>query len=95
MEDDIDKIVLEFVNIPLFNKIPENVSQLKWLIDNKYWKFDKNHMPVFSEKYLLDDNEVLSWDEFNVLTATNMHNMEVMTREDWDSLCKREEAWFK
>ncbi len=92
--DNIDEIVEILVNIPIFNKIPENVNQLKWLIDNKYWKLDENNMPSFSKKDILDDNEVLSWDELNILTGTNMYNMEVLTRKEWKSLCKREESWF-
>ena len=92
---DIEEISFQLSNAPIINKVPENVRELKKLLDDKYWSFNKGQLPSFEGDKPKDDDEVLSWDSAYVLTGTSLDNLASMKREEWDELCTREQNWFK
>ena len=92
---DIEEISFQLSNAPIMNKVPENVRELKKLLDDKYWSFNNGQLPSFEGDKPKDDDEVLSWDSAYVLTDTRLDNLASMKREEWDELCAREQNWFK
>ncbi|MEM9103930.1 MAG: hypothetical protein AAGB12_16600 [Pseudomonadota bacterium] len=90
---DVVTISEELSKTPLLNKRPENIRELKYLVDNNFWIFRPEHFPVFSPEKPEDTDEVLSWDNQYVLAGTSASNMEIIKRSDWDALCRRDKDW--
>ncbi|WP_020405311.1 hypothetical protein [Hahella ganghwensis] len=87
------EIAKALAETPLLNKIPENIRELKKLLDDGYWVFSPEQFPKFNDQPPCDTTEVLSWDDNYILTGTKSENMAIMTRNDWDKLCDREANW--
>ena len=87
---DLKDISKELSSPHVFEMIPQNVRELKSLIDEGYWLFLPDNLPTFDGNPPVDLREVLSWDPVNVLVGTSVQNMEIVTRKEWDNICKRE-----
>lgn len=90
-----NEISISLANAPLFDKIPENVKELRPLMLDEYWEFKINEMPFYTGIKPTDSEEVLSWDDRYLLVGTNIENITLVSREDWDRLCNNECHWFK
>ena len=78
----------------ILHRDPDSVRDLKELILAGYWEFSAKELPIFSGPKPCDLDEVLSWDEINILMGTTKENMNVVTRTEWDSIISRERDWL-
>ncbi len=92
--NDIEFISEQLVSTPFLDNEPKSVKELYDLIKGEIWIFNKNLFPSFGGSCPKDRIEVLSWDLKNLLIGTNIDNMAVVSREEWDKLCEREKGWL-
>lgn len=71
----------------------KSVRRIHTLIEQGFWRFDKNIIPKLSDLIPIDLEEVISWDEKNVLTGTRADNLCVVTREEWANICERSKQY--
>ena len=90
----VKEIASYLVDVSIFNSKPECVVELKMLIDNKLWYFDKERLPTFEGNCPEDSDEILSWDKKNILTGTGENNSAIMSRNQWGEMCNQEKNWF-
>lgn len=88
-----DRISEELVKCFIVTNYPENVKELKALLEGGFWSLCPN-LPCFGGQLPEDINEVISWDRRFVLVGTKLDNLSITSRDDWDELCKREQNWF-
>lgn len=88
-----DKISRELVKCFVCANFPENVRELKDLLKGGFWALRPN-LPCFGGLPPDDINEVISWDNRFVLVGTKIDNLVVVSRDEWEELCKREQNWF-
>ena len=70
--------------------LPSKVIEVKNLILDGYWKFDKDIIPKLTSKEPIDIRELISWDAKCVLNATNKNNLCVISREEWNEIINNE-----
>ena len=90
----VDRISQELAKCFLYTNYPENVKELKVLLEGRFWNLCQT-LPNFGGKTPEDMNEVLSWDEQYILVGTKLDNIAIMSKADWEELCQRENNWFK
>lgn len=66
-----------------------SVRGIKFLIEKGFWLFDAAIIPKLSGAPPDDMEEVISWDLKNILAGTKADNLYIVTREEWDRICKR------
>lgn len=71
-------------------RLPLKVIEVKNLILEGYWKFDRNIVPKLVSKIPIDVRELISWDAKCVLNATNKDNLCVISREEWNEIVNNE-----
>lgn len=85
-----EAIVQVICRAELFTQVPENVNDLMLLLRWRRWQFASQQLPNFGGLKPKDSLEVLSWDSNNLLVGTNIDNIEVVSRDEWDKLLARE-----
>lgn len=88
------EIVDVLLQEPVLRYFPENVKEIKWLLDKAYWQNTPVNFPVWGTPPNETD-EVLSWDEDFVLVGRSQGNVFLLEREEWKQLCYKENHWFQ
>ena len=94
-DNNVEDIVEQLTLAPVINLVPENVKDLRKLLEEEYWSWNSGLLPGFNGKCPKDKDEVVSWDEDFILVGTKIENLEVIKRDDRAKLCEREKSWFK
>ena len=92
--NNIEFISEQLVSTPFLENEPKSVKELYDLIKGEIWSFNKGLLPNFGGNRPKDHNEVLSWDFKNLLVGTHSDNIAVVSRDEWDRLCERENGWL-
>lgn len=77
-------------NVPVFNSIPENPKETKYLLEIGLIHFDERVLPHFSDRKPEDFREVLTWDDRFLLVGTQLNNLKLYSHEEWKALIDRE-----
>lgn len=88
-------IAREICKAGLFTQMPESVKDLKFLLTQRFWTFIPGEFPKYGGVPPEDLLEVLSWDNDFLLVGTKLENIEVISRDEWDSLLTRERSWLE
>ncbi|XZZ40573.1 hypothetical protein ACJJIE_01740 [Microbulbifer sp. TRSA001] len=91
---DVREIARHLSKIPVIVDYPKNVGELYNNFVQGLWVFSLSNVPSFGGEPPRDLEEVISWDQKNVLVGTEVSNMEIVPRETWDNICERESTWF-
>lgn len=85
--------IAAFLSTWICFEFPSNIKSMLRLIKDEYWLLSLD-LPILSEKYLVDTDEVYSWDDKYVLTGTSIKNIEMISIEHWDRIIKNEKDWL-
>ncbi len=89
------EIAEQVCNAPIFTQMPENVKELKWLLSEGCWRFMPEDLPKFGGITPEDSLEIISWDNQYLLVGTQLENIEMVSRDEWDRIRTRETYWLK
>lgn len=81
-------------NIPVFYSIPENPKEVKHLLEIGIMHFNEILFPIFSNRTLEDNREVLTWDDHFLLVGTQLTNLKLYSHEEWNALIDRENSYL-
>lgn len=81
-------------NIPVFYSIPENLKEVKHLLEIGIMHFNEILFPIFSNRTLEDSREVLTWDDHFLLVGTQLTNLKLYSHEEWNALIDRENSYL-
>lgn len=71
-------------------KAPSNLFDLKEYLHLGLLSFNQS-LPIFSNKKINKEYDVISWDDANVLIGTNNSNTEIITHLEWENILSKTE----